>query len=108
MAKSRAEARLTKALASSRRRASNLKKQAKAEPLTDSLSIVAGGAAAGVVTAYLPANMQKIAGLPFPALAGLGLVIYASVGKSGTKMASQLGSGMLAVVAAQYTQNALA
>ena len=108
MAKSRAEARLTKALASSRRRASKLRKELKSEPLTDSLSVVAGGAAAGAVSSYLPANLQTIGGLPFPAIAGLGLVIYASVGKRNTKLASQRGSGMLAVVAAKLTSDALA
>ncbi len=108
MAKSKAEARLTKALASARRRTSKLRKEIKSEPITDSLSVVAGGAAAGAVGAYLPANLQTIGGLPFPAVAGLGLVIYASMGKKNTKLASQLGSGMLAVVAAKLTSDALA
>ena len=108
MAKSRAEARLSKALASSRRRASKLRKEIKSEPITDSLSVVAGGAAAGAVGAYLPANLQTIGGLPFPAVAGLGLVIYAAMGKKNTKLASRLGSGMLAVVAAKLTSDALA
>lgn len=73
------------------------------DPLTDSLSIAAGGAAAGALPNLVPLEFQSIAGLPTSALLGLGLVVYASTGKSGkqTKIAAQLGQGMLAVYAAQ-------
>lgn len=75
----------------------------KSEPITDSLSIAAGGAAAGALPNLVPLEFQSIAGLPTSALLGLGLVVYASTAKSGkqTKIAAQLGQGMLAVYAAQ-------
>lgn len=101
----KSEMRLQRALASSRRRASALRKQVKSEPLTDALLVTSGGAAAGIVPAYLPAQLQNIGGLPFPAIAGLGLVIYSSMGKGQyTKQAGQLGQGMLAVAAAELAK----
>jgi hypothetical protein len=67
--------------------------------------VTSGGAAAGIVPAYLPAQLQTIGGLPFPAIAGLGLVIYSSMGKGTyTKQAGQLGQGMLAVAAAELAK----
>lgn len=102
----KAEMKLQRALAASRRRASALRKQYKSEPITDALTVTIGGAAAGIVPAYLPAGLKNIAGLPFPAVAGLGLVVYSSMGRGAmTKQAGQLGQGMLAVAAAELAKN---
>jgi len=98
----KAETRLQKALASSRRRATSLRKQLKENPVTDTVGIAAGGALAGVVPQYLPTEMRTIAGLPTTSLIGVGLVVYSTTGKTQTKLASQLGQGMIAVAAAQY------
>ena len=70
-----AEMRLQRALASSRRRASNLSKKLKASPINDTIGVAAGGAAAGLVPSLLPSNFQSIAGIPTPAILGVGLVV---------------------------------
>ena len=100
-----AEMRLQRALASSRRRASNLSKKLKSSPINDTLIVTAGGAAAGFVPGLLPANLQSIAGIPTPAILGVGLVVYSTMGSRQTKLAGQLGQGMLAVAAAQYASS---
>tara|TARA_R110000824_G_scaffold292678_1_gene481058 strand:- start:72 stop:398 length:327 start_codon:yes stop_codon:yes gene_type:complete len=100
-----AEMRLQRALASSRRRASNLSKKLKASPAQDTIAIAAGGAAAGFVPGLLPTNLQNIAGIPTPAILGVGLVVYSTMGTRQTKLAGQLGQGMLAVAAAQYASS---
>ena len=100
-----AEMRLQRALASSRRRASNLSKKLKSSPINDTIGVAAGGAAAGLVPSLLPSNFQSIAGIPTPAILGVGLVVYSTMGTRQTKIAGQLGQGMLAVAAAQYASS---